>query len=149
MDRGAVRVDIVLDGRLRLEEALEGRLAECHLLQLSLLVALPGLCLSLVRFLVGATCHGAHHGLDVEHLAAKHHPGLLEWIAPLADVFRDFIFQIRRNRMCYDAFGSVAITQRIDRHVLKIIKVLVNLLVVRMGLVVVVGEFAELLNLFL
>lgn len=99
MDRGAVRVDIFLDGRLRLEEALEGRLAERHLLQLGLLVALPGLCLSLVRFLVGATCHGAHHGLDVEHLAAKHHPGLLERIAPLANVFRDFIFQIRRNRM--------------------------------------------------
>ena len=149
MDRGGVRVDIFLDGRLRLEEALEGRLAERHLLQLSLLVALPSLCLRHVEFLVLATIHGAHHGLDVKHLGAKHQIGLLERIAPLAYVFCDFLLQVRRNRMGKDAFGSVAITQRIDRHVLKLVQVLINLLVVLMGPVVVVGEFAELLNLFL
>ena len=66
LDRSRVGVDILLDGPLRLEETLKGRLTQGHLLQLGLLLALPLLCLRLQSLLVRATTHGGHHGLEVE-----------------------------------------------------------------------------------
>ena len=91
LDGRGIRIDLLLNARLRLKETLQRGLSEGHFLQLSLFVALLGLAFLLQDFLVGAALHRVHHGLDVKHFSAEHHPGLLEWIAPLSNVFRDFV----------------------------------------------------------
>ena len=91
LDGGRVRIDLLLNARLRLKETLQSRLAKRHFLQLGLFVALFSLGFLLEDLLVGAPLHRIHHGLDVEHFTAEHHPRFLEWIAPLSNVFRDFV----------------------------------------------------------
>ena len=149
LDRGAVGVDILLDGRLGLEETLECGLTQGHLFELGLLVTLLGLSLLLEYLLVGATRHGVHHGLDVEKLSTEHQPGLLERVAPFFDVFGDSYGQVLGNRVRQDALGAVTIAVSVNGHVFEGHQVQVNLLVVLMGLVIVDRELAELLGLFL
>jgi len=99
LDRRGVGIDIFSDGRFRLEEALERRLAHSHLFELSLLIALPRLALRLKCLLVLTALHGSHHGLDVEHLTAKCHVCILEGVAPLLDVILDLPRQLLGDRV--------------------------------------------------
>lgn len=114
LDGGRVRIDIFLDCRLGLEETLQGCLAEGHLLELGLLVALLRLRLLLKDLLVAAAGHGVHHGFHVEKLTAQHQPGLLEWVAPFFDVFGDCDGKVLGDGVRKDALGTVTITVGID-----------------------------------
>jgi len=100
-------------------------------------------------FLVGATGHGIHHSLDVEHFTTKAHPSILERIAPLLNVLRDLGWQFLSNGVRQDALSAITIAVAVDGHVLERHQVQVNLFVVLMGLIEVNGELAELLSLFL
>lgn len=149
LDGGRVGIDIFLDSRLGLEETLEGCLAQSHLLELRLLVALLRLSLLLEHLLVAAARHGVHHRLHVKQLTAQHQPRLLEWVAPFFNVFGDCDGKVLGDWVREDALGAVAITVGIDRHVFEGHQVQVNLLVVLVRLVIVDRELAELLGLFL
>lgn len=109
LDGGRVRVDIFLDFRLGLEETFESCLAQGHLLKLGLLVALLALSLLHGDLLIGTALHAVHHGLKVEQLTSKGHPCLLEWIAPLLNVGRDLLRQVRSDWVRNDALGAVAV----------------------------------------
>ena len=149
LDRRAVRIDIFLDRALRLEEALESSLTHGHLLELGLLVALPGLGLGLQRFLGLATAHCRHHRLHVQHLTAQGHIRILEGVTPLVNVLIDLGRQFLRNRVRQHAFCAIAVAERVDGHILERQQVEVNLLVVLVLGVIVGGELTELLDLFL
>lgn len=149
LDSGRVRVDIFLDRALGLEERFQRCLSESHLFQLGFLLALFRLCLVLESLLLGAAIKGVHHGLDVEHFSTKHHPGILERIAPFFDVVSDLLGKILSDWVRQDALSSVSITVSVNRHVLERHHVQVNFLVVLVRLLVVDGVFSHLLGIFL
>ena len=99
--------------------------------------------------MVLAALHSAHHGLDVEHLTAERHVGILERVAPLFNVFLDLLRKFLGGGVREYTFGAVTVTKGVDRHILEGHHIEVNLLVVLVRSVIVGGEFAELLNLFL
>ena len=86
LDSGGVGVDIFVDGRLWLEEALQSSLAQCHFLEFSLLISLSWLGLRLQHLLVSSTLHCTHHGLNVEQLVSELQIGVFERISPLFNV---------------------------------------------------------------
>ena len=138
-----------MDSRLRLKETLQRCLAQSHLFQLRLLVALLGLSFGLGHFLGSAASHGVHHGFDIENFTTERHPSLSEWVAPLFNVFSNLVWQFLSNRVRKNALSAVTITVAVDSHVLEGHQVQVNLLVVLVRLVVHDGELAEILGLFL
>ena len=149
LDRGRVRVDILADLRFRLEEALQGRLAQRHLLELGLLVSLLGLGLGHEHLLVATALHRVHHGLDVQQLVPQLHVCIFEWIPPLFNIFRDLCGKVLGHWVGQDAFGAVTIAVGVDCQVLKRHQVQVDLFVVLMGQIVVDGKSAERFDLFL
>lgn len=149
LNGGSVGVDIFLDSGLGFEEALEGGLAQHHLLELLLLVALLALSLRRENFEVTATIDSLFHRLEVEQLTTEHHPGLLERIAPFFDVFGDLHWQVIGDWVREDALRAVAVRVSLDCHVFERHQVQVDLLVVLMRRVPVGCELAERLGLFL
>ena len=149
LDCGRVRVDIFLDCAIRLEERLESRLSEGHLLKLSLLFTLLGFSLVLESLLLSASTKSVHHGLDIEHFSSKLHPGIFERIAPFFDVVGDLLRQLLSDRVRQDALSSITIAVRIDRHIFERHQVQVDLLVVLVRLRVIDRVLSHLLGIFL
>ena len=149
LDGGRVRVDILAHLRLGLEETLQSRLAQGHFLQLCLLVSLLGFGFGHEDLLVAAALHRIHHGLDVEQLVPQLHVGIFEWVPPFFNVFRDFRGKVLCHGMRQDAFGTVTITVRVNRHVFKSHHIQVDLFVVLMGQIIIDGKSAERFDLFL
>ena len=143
LDRVRVRVDVLRDRVLRLEEALQGRLPHLHLVQLRLLLPLLGFGLVHELGLALAALHGVHHGLDVEHLALEPDEGVAEGVLPLLDVLGDLRGQVLRNGVRQHALRPVPIAVRVNGQVLERHEVQVDLLVVLVRVFVVRRVAAE------
>ena len=149
LDVGLVIENIFLDARLRLEEALEGSLAESHLVELLLLVTDLLLGLELLLDDAVASVHGVHHSADVEELTLDPDPCLSEGIPPRLDGLVDVGAQLGGRGVGHDPQGAVTVRIVVDRGLLELDEGGVDALVVGVRVVLGCRVLLEFLLLFL
>ena len=151
VDSLLVFIDVLLDGGLRLEEALQGGLSHGHAVQLRLLGA--SVLLSLVLSLNGlvSSIDGIDHSFDVKDFSLEPDPGGIEGILLLIHGLLYLVLELGGEGVwaSHDSQGAILTGEVVESNLFKLKEVLVELGLVLLGGFVGLGVLLELLLLFL
>ena len=149
LDVSLVVENIFLDARLGLEEALEGGLAQSHLVQLLLLVADLLLGLELLLDDCVSAAHGVHHSADVEELALDPDPCLSEGVSPRLDGLVDVGAELGGGGVGHDPQCAVTVGIVVDSGLFELDEGSVDALIVAVGVILGGSVFLKFFLLFL
>lgn len=117
---GLIVEDIFLDGGFGFEETLQSSLTHRHLVQFSLLVALPLLCLLLHLDHFVTALGGIHHALYFEALSLQPNPNIFEGLLPAVDVGYNISWDIWVGWIGQQALRGILLRVKFNRIILKL-----------------------------